>query len=415
MSPDPTQDPTTPPPTPSATHGQHQQAKLLYVIVFLATLAGLFVMPLVPVYATFLGASLGVVGLLDAAAFALPFFLAIPFGSFVDRFGPRTLISLGAAGFAISPLMVLLSETLAGLAMTQVLLGVSHLSLIVASQTLITSLASGRQQERYMGWYAMMISSAQMLGPLVGGSVADALSFRAVFVLACLLPMIPLGLSRLLTGALVRTSDTHVRPNIGNVRSVLGVRGAQLAILSSCSILLAQRAYSTFFPVLLDNLGYSVSAIGLLLSLRALSSTLIRPFIPHVVSLFKTRSHTLFIVMTAIGGAIIGAGFSYTIPWLMFFTLLMGACGGISQPVSVLMMANAVADSERGFALGLRLMGNRLAQVTSPLVFGVVADVWRLEGAFLGAGLAAISVAMWFRTLMPKQLSPLVTEHATDD
>lgn len=414
MSQDPTTPPPTPPPTPPSAHGQHQQAKLVYVIVFLATLSGLFVMPLVPVYATSLGASLGVVGLLDAAAFALPFFLAIPFGSLVDRFGPRTLISLGAAGFAVSPLVVLLSETLVGLAMTQVLLGVSHLSLIVASQTLITSLASGRQQERYMGWYAMMISSAQMLGPLVGGSVADALSFQAVFVLACVLPVIPLGLSRLLPANLVSTKK-HVRPNVGNIKSVLEVRGAQLAILSSCSILLAQRAYSTFFPVLLDSLGYSVSAIGLLLSLRALSSTLIRPFIPNVVSLFKTRSHTLFIVMTAIGVAIIGAGFSQTTPWLMLFTLLMGACGGISQPVSVLMMANAVADSERGFALGLRLMGNRLAQVTSPLVFGVVADVWRLEGAFLGAGLAAISVAMWFRTLMPKRLSTLATEHATDD
>jgi len=408
------QDPTTPSLISPPPSGQQQQAKLIYIIVFLATLAGLLVTPLVPIYATSLGASLGVVGLLDAAAFALPFFLAIPFGSLVDRFGSRALIGLGAAGFAVSPLMVLASETLAGLAMTQMLLGVSHLSLIVASQTLITSLAAGKQQERYMGWYAMMISSAQMLGPLIGGSVADALSFRAVFVLACLLPVVPWGLSRLLTANLMSTKK-HVRPNFSNVRGVLGVRGAQLAILSSCGILLAQRAYSTFFPVLLDTLGYSVSAIGVLLSLRALSSTLIRPFIPNVVNFFKTRSHTLFIVMTTIGVAIIGAGFSQTTLPFVLFTLLMGLCGGVSQPVSVLMMANAVADSERGFALGLRLMGNRLVQVMSPLVFGVVADVWRLEGAFLGAGLAAVGLAMGFRTLIPKQLSTLVAEPATDD
>ncbi|MEM6427726.1 MAG: MFS transporter [Deinococcota bacterium] len=402
------------------TYNQQQQVVLLCVIVFLTTLAGLLITPLVPVYATGLGASLAVVGLLDAAAFGLSFFLAIPFGSLVDRFGPRTLIGVGVAGFALSPLAVLLTETLPGLAVTQMLLGVSHLSLIVASQTLITGFATGKQQERYMGWYAMMISSAQMLGPLIGGSLADAFSFRVVFAVACVVPVIPWVLSRQLDGMPKITSNEasskkRMTPNLTNVRSILTLRGAQLAILSSVGILLTQRAYSTFFPVLLDRLGYSVSAIGLLLSLRALSSTLIRPFIPNVVAVFKTRPHTLFVVMASIGMAVVGAGFSQLTGLFVLFTALMGVCGGISQPVSVLMMANAVSVSERGFALGLRLMGNRLAQVTSPLVFGLVADLWRLEGAFLGAGLAAAGLAAWFWTLIPAQPSPNSAEQAADD
>jgi MFS family permease len=292
--------------------------------------------------------------------------------------------------------------------------------LIVASQTLITGFATGKQQERYMGWYAMMISSAQMLGPLIGGSLADAYSFRVVFAVACVVPVIPWFLSKRLDStpkitSNAATSQKRMTPNLTNVRSILTLRGAQLAILSSFAILLTQRAYSTFFPVLLDRLGYSVSAIGLLLSLRALSSTLVRPFIANAVALFKTRLRTLLLVMAGVGVAVFGIGLSQYTALFVLFTVVIGVCGGISQPLSVLMMANAVSANERGFALGLRLMGNRLAQVTSPLVFGLVADLWRLEGAFLGAGLAAAGLATWFWTLIPKHISTGVTEPAADD
>src|SRR5690606_5321395 len=87
-------------------------------------------------------------------------------------------------------------------------------------------------------------------------------------------------------------------------------------------------------------------------------------------------------------------------PLTLALASMAGGIGiGLVQPLSMLGVAETVDEGERGRAMGLRLTGNRAAQFTSPVLFGLVAEVAGLETAFVVGGLllmaATASLFLW--------------------
>lgn len=94
------------------------------------------------------------------------------------------------------------------------------------------------------------------------------------------------------------------------------------------------------------------------------------------------------VLMVAVGLGM--TGFVASIPALVLVAVLVGIGSGISQPLTMVAVADHVGVKERGFALGLRLTGNRVAQVVGPFLLGVVLEVAGFGLTFLGAGLALV-------------------------
>src|SRR5690606_41618945 len=70
--------------------------------------------------------------------------------------------------------------------------------------------------------------------------------------------------------------------------------------------------------------------------------------------------------------------------WTMVIAMLvLGAGSGISQPLSMVMVLDEVEPRRRGLALGFRISANRLAQVSGPAVFGLVASTAGLTASYL--------------------------------
>ena len=51
---------------------------------------------------------------------------------------------------------------------------------------------------------------------------------------------------------------------------------------------------------------------------------------------------------------------------------LFGFCLGLVQPLTITWVVSAVAAYDRGAALGLRMLMNRLLQVSMPIIVGIV-------------------------------------------
>jgi MFS family permease len=360
--------------------------------------------PLVPLLALSLGAPPSIVGALVAAPFLLPLFFAVSVGVLVDRRPPRRLITLGALALSVAPVTVVFFPSMIILALVQILIGLSHLILVISGQSLVAALGSGKERERNFGRYTTFLSAGQLVGPLVGGVLADMLGYRLAFGMAGVFALVGAVLSLFLSPSGINVTRNRERGlDLERVRSLLSKDGIKAALALSASVLFALGAYQAFFPVYLEDLNYPVTVIGLLLSLRALSALVVRPFTAKIIGALHGRFNTAFLMMLLAAIGVGMTGLVEVVVPLALASILIGIGWGITQPISMVTVTEQVKDQERGFALSMRITGNRLAQLSSPLLFGVLAEVSGISAAFIVGGsalfIASLFITRWGRYL----------------
>lgn len=350
----------------------------------------------VPLAALQAGASPSLVGLLVTSAYVLPIFLAMPLGALVDRWGSPRLLLASALAQVVAAGIVVIQPSLALLFASQVANGLSHLGYVVAGQRYVSALGVGSRGERNFGWFSTFQSSAQMVGAVLGGVLLDLTGVRAAFAAAALAPLLAaLAVGRLPRLAERLTSSTHLRlfGEPGEVKALLAKHGVRLAIAVSCSVLVVGAVRQTFFPVYLDALAYPATTIGLLVSARGFAAMVVRPVMARFVNMVGGRSAALLatVVILAIGTGMTALVVSF-VP-LLVASLFVGVGAGFSQPLTVVTVADHVSRDKVGFALGLRLTANRLAQALSPLLIGLIAESIGVRWSFAVAAAVVLATA----------------------
>jgi len=186
-----------------------------------------------------------------SAPYLLPLVFAIPLGGVVSRIGPQKVFFIGATGMILGPLLSLVSPTFLGLLATQVTIGLTHVVMVIAAQSVVAGLGRGCTLERYFGWYTMCLSGGQLVGPLLAGYLIDTIPMNEVFVVISVVPAISLVSSCLFVGNARRG---HATP-----RSLLGYRaqasllrsnvGVQMSLAVTTAVLFALGAYAAFVVV----------------------------------------------------------------------------------------------------------------------------------------------------------------------
>src|SRR5690606_8862224 len=151
-------------------------------------------------------------------------------------------------------------------------------------------------------------------------------------------------------------------------------RGLQMAVIASAGTVLASGVQRTFLPPYLQGLQYPATIIGMLFSLRALVEFLTRPFLTRITERLGGRPRTLVLMTVTIGLGLMATGMTHRLAPLMAAAMLVGVGIGVAQPLTMVAMTENVSEQMRGFALGVRLTINRLAQFLNPLLFGAIAE-----------------------------------------
>jgi MFS family permease len=361
---------------------------------------------LVPLRALDMGASPAIVGVLVATKALAPAILAMPVGSLVDRIGERAPMVAALAVAALATLAAGAATTIGALLVVLLVIGSTHLVFIVASQRLVSSMARGAGSERNFGWYTTFQSAGQMIGPIVAGVVLDAASFAAAFAAAAAASLLATAaVARIRTTSHVSSSgpseaaERDVRRATTTDRSssvindLLANPGFRMAIIVSYAVLLTQSVRQAFLPVYMESLAFSGTLIGVVVSALGLTAVLVRPFMASIVRAFGGRSRTLILMVAAIIAGVTATSLSTTFAGLLVATVLVGIGHGITQPLSMATVGDHVARRHMGFALGVRLTANRVAQLAGPLAIGLLAEVTGVRWTFLMAG-ALLAVAL---------------------
>jgi MFS family permease len=371
------------------------------LVVLVLTQAAMFLArPVTSYRALALGADERVIGLITASFAVVPLLVAVPLGRVADRRRPVGILVGGVVILVASYVLLGFAATLGELALWSALLGLGHLALMLAAQSLIAQQSENSEHDRDFGLMAAAVSLGQLIGPALGGLLLSADAAGSLEGATTRAFLVAAGLSTLALPACWGTSTVgepggRRRPDGQRMSATDIVRapGVPAGMFASVTILAAVDIVTAYLPVIGERLGISPAVVGALLSLRAVASILSRLLIPWMV---RALGRVRLIAVSAAGSALAMA--ALPVPdgamGLAAVLVVAGFFLGIGQPLTMSLIVQAVPDDARGTALAIRLTGNRVGQVATPAAAGLVAGAAGVAAAFwLLGGLLVLAAA----------------------
>ncbi|HET7026317.1 MAG TPA: MFS transporter [Candidatus Limnocylindrales bacterium] len=109
--------------------------------------------------------------------------LLILAGALADYYGRRRIFSIGLAGFAVSSVLCGLAPDLELFVLFRIVQGAAGALLVPCSLSIITATFDGPARSRAFGIWASATSATTLAGPIIGGLLVDAISWRVAFLI----------------------------------------------------------------------------------------------------------------------------------------------------------------------------------------------------------------------------------------
>jgi len=359
------------------------------------------IFPLVPLLAHDLGSSSAMIGLIVGAFSLLSFFLAIPIGGFTDRFGVRRMLFLGVLLNIASALLLLYPSHVLFLMVSQIFGGLGFQLHVVASQSFIACLDSPYRRERGFGYLAFSAAFGQMLGPVLGGVIASRLNFHDAFFVALLLSIAGLMVLGFREQREVYCLGPYsLKEDLGRAAVTFSDSRMFAVLAFTFVIIFAVSLRTSFLPVLLAKRGMVEAHVGLMISLFAVSMTIIRPFVGRIFQAFSRRNMTAFSTLSvAVGVGLIPLLASWPMTALM--VCLFGLGFGLTQPLSMVMVADLADPEHPGMAMGVRFVAITLGNLLGPVSLGFLVEAVGLKGPFYASAFLVLAVGVYILKWKP--------------
>ena len=275
-------------------------------------------------------------------------------GSLSDTFGRVRVLRAGLIWFGITSLACGLAPTGVVLVIARLLQGVAAALLVPSSLALITSRFSGVAQGKAIGAWTGWTGVAGIAGPLLGGILVDASSWRLVFFINVL----PIAL----TLFLLRRVEEPARPPGGARVDVLGAVLAVVGLGGPVFALIEQGRFGWASPIVYLPMLIGLASFAAFLWWEARAP---QPMMP--LGLFRVRNFAVGNIATVGIYAALNLGF-------FLFALYLQQVGGFSAtlagvagiPATVMMILFATL-----FGTLAGRYGPRLFMTVGPIVAGI--------------------------------------------
>lgn len=346
--------------------------------------------PLIPLYAESLGAGSAVIGITVGAFSLIAIFFSIPMGGLTDRFGVKRLLLLGVGCNIVNAAVLLVADSIAVLFLAQAIAGIGFLLHVVASQAYFSRLARAADREKGFGFISFAAAAGQGLGPLLGGFLVGRygypVAFGAVFAFSAA-GLVIVGVKDSAEVGAVK-STFSLAGDLRQVRQLLHSAGVRIVLLFAFVVIFAVSLRNSFLPVFLINRGLDEAGVGFLIALFAAASTSIRLFFGYLMNHLSRRTVTGL----AVTAVVFGVGLIPVMPTPAGYAaalLVFGLGFGLSQPLSMVMMSDLAEARVGGLAMGLRFTAIMAANLSGPVLLGLLAEVAGLAAVFFAAAALA--------------------------
>ncbi len=376
---------------------------LLLALVTMIPMQG--IRPLVSYRALEMGASALDLGVIAGSYALLSFVFAAPVGRWMDRFGePRFLIA-GTGLVSLTAIALAQVDSIPALIVAQAVLGLGQVTMLVGVQTVVANGGGREGRDGRFGVFTVVGSLSQMIGPVTAGFLYGTLDMPLSRVF--LLGAVPAALGTVLAVTLFLRPPERLSPRgsgkgttqepfFRSVGYVMRQPSIPHAMLASLTVLTTIDLLVAYLPAYGEANGIPASTIGLLLGARAATGMFSRLLMTWLLHR-STRRRVLVQSMLLAAVSLLALPLT-TEPLVLLVLLSIAGFGlGLGQPLSMSWIADSVPRSIRGMALGVRITGNRLAQLVIPLAVGAVAGATGIGAIFVTSGallgLSSVGVA----------------------
>jgi len=366
----------------------------LAATMFISMLGFGLVIPLLPIYASRLGAGGLEIGLITAA-FSISNILFLPvMGRLSDRFGRKRFLASGLGALTVIAAGFIWADSALHLILLRLLQGVATSMHLPVAQAYLGDMTPEGQEGRWMGYFNAILFAGLGTGPLFGGVINDLLGMQAVFLLTSLLMFLSL-LAVLLFIREPEKKEVHRKPHLSLaiIRKSPVLKGL-LVLNMSVGVLFA--VTMTFVPVLATTqLALSTSLVGVILASRTPVS-----MVQSVTGRFADTHNRKAQI---IGGNLAALVFMALMPscetfWgLLLANVLLAAGMTVAQPAATAYVVDEGRVYGMGAAMSLFMMAMQVGSGVGPIAIGGVIDELGIAaGFYTGAAMNLLAIAFCY-------------------
>jgi len=380
----------------------------LWTAEFLAVLGMALVLPFLPFYIRELGAvEPEEVKRWSGLIYAAPFFLAIftgpLWGWLGDRYGRRMMLIRAIFGFAATSFLMAFAQTVTQMFIFRLIQG--GVAGFIAATLAIVATTTPRQHMGYaMGILQTSLTTGGVIGPLVGGFLADLIGYRNIFFLTG-------GLGFLAGFLVILLVQEDGKP--GEKRKSLGLFSNYRFVFTSpilstifVASLLVQLAIMGIQPILslfvesLWSRAESLSTMaGFVFGVTGFASLIAAPYWGKRGDRIGYKK-TLVITSLATGISYAPQGWATDVYQLLILRFVQGLfVGGILPALYTLTSLNA-PDERRGGILGITRSGLLIGNAAGPVSGGFLAASLGMRPIFFFTAALLILVTLGANKLL---------------
>jgi len=371
---------------------------VLMFVAFVDMVGSSMILPLVPYFATGMGATGLAVGNI-IAAFALGQLVSAPsWGRFSDRYGRRPAILLGLALSAVAYVLFAFSNSLALLLFSRLVQGIGA-GTVGVLHAYVTDSMDQDDRAKSLGWLSASTSLGVVIGPAFGSFLTIAWGRRAPGLVAATLC---LAISVFAWRYLAESRDEAARlaaparrPRAGRqaLARVLTHPGEPSSRLIWIYAIGIGAFYGTtqLLPLILaGRFGVTERTVGWFFMYFGVMGVIIRTLLlgPALNRLREARVARLGLGFLAAGLCL--AAVSTTYPWLFTSFTLMPLGTAFLFPCVTSLLSRVVPKSERGLQMGVQQTYGGIARVAVPIAAGALVDQFGAGVPFMVAGLIVL-------------------------
>lgn len=368
--------------------GSKKPLVLIFLVVLVDLIGFGMIIPILPYYAKFFGASATQLGWLMMIYSGMQFLFSPFWGRLSDRIGRRPVILASIAGIGASMVIVGFAESLLWLFIGRALAGLFGANISAAS-AYIADITPPQDRAKGMGMIGAAFGLGFLFGPALGGilskfgygtpafAAAGLSLFNLLFALK-FLPETPASQERRLKDrkrlSLSVWGETFRNPPVA----------LSIALFFLVTMGMAQLETSFAF-FLLERFKLDAYHAGLLLALMALvmvgiQGRAIGPMVKRFGESALIRTGAVFMTI-----ALVGVAISMNLQYFVFFLIVYAFGYAVTNPSLSALASRNTPMATQGATMGVYQSCGSLARIIGPISAGFLYDSFGIEFPFLAA------------------------------
>jgi DHA1 family multidrug resistance protein-like MFS transporter len=357
--------------------------------------------PILPNYASDLGATGVYIGLIYSSFSLSRAILQTPVGRLADTFSKKKIIVAGLIMYAVVSVVYTYVNSPETLILVRVLHGVGSSMMMPVAMAYAMNLTPEGQEGKYMGYLNTALFTGYGAGPFIGGYIYENHSTRMVFNTMSVMIAISLVLTILFVpdeqsiGIRSSQSPAPLGEILANktLSSVLVYRGVNA---------LGRGTIMSFLPLFaVQILGLSSTYIGVILSAGIFLNAFLQTPMGMLADRFNRK--TLLVV----GGLIASMGYFYmvqtgTLAEIFAARITVSIGGALSLPAVTAIIAEEGRKLGSGSTVGVFNTAMSVGQIVGPVFSGFLLDTYGMGSVFYFTGFVSVVSVISFWALSRK-------------